>query len=290
MKYYILLLVSIFFLSLTPEVVRAQFTHPIDVSEYAIGDVVDVTLHINTGTVSVNAVEAKLTYLPDVLEFVSSDDAHSVIDLWITKPTRADDAHIYFSGLTPLGFKSDDATVSTLSFRVKQPLVTEVVVLDPLVLRNDGLGTALAVTPQTFSLSVAKQVPVTQALLTDTELPERFTPVMVSDPDAFAGQLTVVFNTHDTGSGLSHYEVKEGRYGQYVRADSPYVLKSQSVDRVIYIKAVDKSGNERIEILSPQNGERWYEALDIRMVIVALPALLMLLVLGWYLRRRHRGS
>lgn len=160
-------------------------------------------------------------------------------------------------------------------------------ILEPTVLRNDGLGTALTITEQTLTLSLVDTAKSEQGTTTDTEVPEDFTPQIVADPDFFAGQSTLVFSTRDTGSGISHYEVKEGRYGRYVRVDSPYVLHHQALDKMLYIKAVDNAGNERIKILYPQNQKAWYEPPEIIATIVVSCLFLAFLGRFWYLRRRR---
>lgn len=287
MRYSIIVLVGIFFYGLTPELVTAQTVLAVDVREYSIGDLVGVTLAINTGTDAVNTIESKVVFSPDILEFVSSDNSDSVIDLWIENPRLFDNTHVYFAGLTPLGFTANQATVISLQFRVKQVGIAQVSIFEPTVLRNDGLGTKLRVTDQTFTLSVIDKANSGQGTTIDTELPEDFTPTLVSDPDFFAGQWVVVFSTRDTGSGISHYEVKEGHNGKYVRTDSPFVLQYQALNRVLYIKAVDNAGNERIKILYPQNWKPWYEPPEIIATIVVSCLFLAFLGWFWYLRRRR---
>ena len=63
---------------------------------------------------------------------------------------------------------------------------------------------------------------------TDTEPPLPFTPKLERDPNLDGGKYVVIFNTEDKDSGIDHYEVKDGS-GPWVVAESPYVLKDQSV-------------------------------------------------------------
>ena len=44
-------------------------------------------------------------------------------------------------------------------------------------------------------------------------------------------------------------------------AESPYLLKNQKLNKNIFIKAVDKNGNERVAVLLPQKPLPWYEKL-----------------------------
>jgi len=58
------------------------------------------------------------------------------------------------------------------------------------------------------------------------------------------GKYFLVFSTQDKGSGVDHYEVREGRFGGFSEVSSPYILKYQSLDKKIFVKAIDKFGNE----------------------------------------------
>ena len=105
---------------------------------------------------------------------------------------------------------------------------------------------------------------------------------MASSPSIFEGKYFLVFATQDKGSGISHYEAVEFRsrnlefkkllnkalqfitnskfqiLDSYKTAESPYVLRDQKLRSYIYVKAVDKNGNERIITLTPQNPVFWY--------------------------------
>jgi ATP-dependent Zn protease len=72
----------------------------------------------------------------------------------------------------------------------------------------------------------------------------------------FDNNYFVVFSTVDKGSGIDHFEIKEtytGLDGHFVVGSSPYVLKDQSLNKNIYIKAVDKNGNIRLSKINAQN-------------------------------------
>ena len=49
------------------------------------------------------------------------------------------------------------------------------------------------------------------------------------------------------------------KYAEWMTAESPQILTDQKLKSFIYIKAVDKFGNERIEIIPPKNPQKWYE-------------------------------
>ena len=86
----------------------------------------------------------------------------------------------------------------------------------------------------------------------------------------------IVFATQDKASGVDHYEVKESRqkiltfFSRWRAAESPHVLKDQELRSYIFVKAVDKTGNERIVKLSPQNSLRWYENYENWIILIVI--------------------
>lgn len=256
----------------------------LDIQEQQVGKTLYVALEMDTQAQSINAIESNVSFSHELLEFKASDEYESAIGLWIKKPVQDGLGVITFSGMTPGGFVSEKAGVTTLNFTVKQSGKAIIMLVDPQMLLNDGFGTEANVTSSTLSLAVLEDRAGEQTNATDTELPERFVPSIVIDPDLFSGRATLVFSTHDAGSGLSHFEVKEGTLGQYVRTDSPYKIKNQNLDSIFYIKAVDNAGNERIEVLYPPNWNPWYEPPGIITMLVGVSFILILLA-GWYVRR-----
>ncbi|OGY22171.1 MAG: hypothetical protein A2126_00585 [Candidatus Woykebacteria bacterium GWB1_45_5] len=79
----------------------------------------------------------------------------------------------------------------------------------------------------------------------DSTPPEPFTPE--ADPKKDAEKRPIIsFVTADATSGIDHYEVKIDN-GVWVTALSPYQIpKIASGKHTIYVKAIDKAGNERI--------------------------------------------
>jgi hypothetical protein len=121
----------------------------------------------------------------------------------------------------------------------------------------------------------------------DDEDPEAFVPTISSDPDVFNGAYFMTFATADKGSGLHHFEVKEGLFGSYAVATSPYKLTHQSRDVTLYVKAVDANGNQRIAVVYPQNTQPWYQNKNLitSILIVCVLTLFMFLL---YTRKRLR--
>jgi len=92
-----------------------------------------------------------------------------------------------------------------------------------------------------------------------------------------------VFVAQDKGSGIHHYELQENRKQKienrkWEEAESPYVLKDQKLRSFIYVKAIDRVGNERIAMLPPRYPMRWYERPLVWGIIILL--LVVLYIIG----------
>jgi len=93
----------------------------------------------------------------------------------------------------------------------------------------------------------------------DTQPPEEFKPETGKSPSVFEGKYFLSFATKDSGSGIDHYEILEiGDGGEEVWkiGESPYLLKDQTLQSTIRVKAIDKAGNERIAEIIPSLPKR----------------------------------
>lgn len=217
---------------------------------------------VNTEGEQVNAIEGAL-FLPDSLvEVVDIQDGQSVINFWVEKPQRLGSEKIVFSGITPGGFTGDAQPLVSLLLRAKEPGLGNIHGNNFRVLRNDGLGTSIPTTINMAWISITSDGETTVSprnMVEDREIPEKFTPMVVLDPNLFAGKYTLIFSTEDKGSGIDHYEIREGKRENFHTEESPYLLVNQSLDTDIYIKAVDNEGNERVVTLEGENKVHWYE-------------------------------
>ena len=120
----------------------------------------------------------------------------------------------------------------------------------------------------------------------DTESPLPFQISVNHSELAFEGEYFITFTAVDEVSGIDYYEVKEGK-GDYVRAQSPYVLTNQkSGKRQVQVKALDKAGNFREETLSfsiPIKKKLIY----ILITIAGLVGLIILIIIWLRKKRRH---
>ena len=82
----------------------------------------------------------------------------------------------------------------------------------------------------------------------DRTPPESFTPLL-SNQGMDGSTMYLSFSTVDKMSGISHYYIKSGLWGQWKKASSPYHISKPIVGKHIKVAAVDNAGNKRIETI-----------------------------------------
>lgn len=249
-----------------------------------VGDVFVVEVVADTEMRTINAIETTIMFPAELLSYVSSDEGDSVVNLWIQKPKLNGSDRVSFSGITPGGFTQKKAPILALTFKVIKEGQANIEILDSTLLLNDGLGTADSVREENVHISVLAGDSKVVVNTVDEEIPEHFNPEIIQDPDVYSGKYALIFATADKGSGLDHFEVKEGWFGSYRVSESPYEVMHQALDRKIFIKAIDRMGNVRIEIINPQNAKPWYKHREIIATILLTCVLVLLGVL--VLKRR----
>jgi hypothetical protein len=216
-----------------------------------------VSVFLNTEGESLNAFEGKLVFPADMLEKKELRDGNSLINFWVERPTVKDSA-IVFSGITPGGFSGTNGFLFSIVFGTKQSGNGTIQGKDLRFLKNDGFGTETPARASSFLFSVsAESVPsLPVSPIKDGEPPEDFTPIVSRDSNIFDGQFFLVFVAQDKGSGIDRYLVSEDGGISFVPAESPHLLKNQSLDAKIIVKAVDRSGNEKNAEIQPKKGEK----------------------------------
>lgn len=133
-------------------------------------------------------------------------------------------------------------------------------------------------------------------IMIDSTLPENFTPKIGQDPGIYGGKDFLSFSAKDEMSGIDRYEAAEqsdlgifnfigDRFAKlsWKNAGSPYLLERQGSGNRIFVKAVDKAGNERVAAVST----------GISVYAWAIPAAvlaLILAVLAIAVIRRRKGK
>lgn len=255
------------------------------------GDSVTVALRLDTDTGEcINTIDAVIHYDTSI-NAVDISRGDSILNIWVEEPEIDKINHtIRFAGGIPGGYCGripGDPSLTNVILKVifqspglsvgggensKNPHVW----LDESsqVLLHDGYGSPATLAVQDATITLA-DTPGSQIQDTwkddvraDTELPSDFAITLTRDDVAFNGDYFIVFNSNDKQSGIDHYEVMEEPFSEFFlfrwgradapweRAESPYVLKDQTLNSTIRVKAIDKAGNTRVVTLVPDSAIR----------------------------------
>lgn len=234
---------------------------------------------------TVNAIEGALV-VPEGLEVEEIRDGNSIISFWIERPIYTA-GKVVFSGVIPGGFRGRGQVFSV----VLEPTAVgkkEFGLRDLRAYLHDGKGTETPVRSQPLLLDVTKNSESSGvAEIIDNEPPEDFLPLVAEDPAIFGGKKFLVFATQDKGSGIDYYQVLEskrglGKDGDWITATSPYMLEDQARQSYIYVRAVDRHGNERVVRLDPVY-KSWYTSESVWGILIVLMALA---IAAWILKKK----
>ncbi len=236
-----------------------------------------VDVMIDASGENLNAFGGTVSFPNDLLRVKEMNDGDSIVNFWLEKPhlassTDPKDGAIVWSGITPQGFESvlgpypggRPGKLFSIVFAPNGTGNGRIVLLNLRALIGDGKGSPANVTATPFYFSISGTATEGSPVRRDLNPPEGFRPEIASEPTVWNGRYFLVFGATDKESGIDHYEVRETRKGQeasdWVVAESPYLLKDQKLSSFISVKAVDRSGNERVEVIESTRPERlWYE-------------------------------
>ncbi|MDO8626394.1 MAG: hypothetical protein Q7K39_02975 [Candidatus Magasanikbacteria bacterium] len=272
---------------------------------------IKVSLMINTENDAINAVEGVIKF-PAALEAVFVETTKSLVSFWVEEP-RLDKVtvtggfrQVAFSGVMAGGVSTRAGHLFSLYLQPTSSLALGETFLVQLTgvkaVTSNGLGTVVSSTVKNISFRLAETalatesitVPITSSLISfDILPPMEFVPVLGRNETVFDNQWFVAFSTQDSGSGIDYYEVQEAfstdnQDSVWVKAASPYLLKDQSLKANIFVKAIDKNGNFRVELVSKKaeaaRSNFGYVFAGILLVICLLIAEI------WRIRHRRRIS
>lgn len=280
--YNIVFLIVILAVFIPKYIFAAEFLLISDKKEFNTNEDFKVDFILNTEGKNINALEGSIVFPADILELNEIRDGGSIINFWVDRP-YASSSHIYFSGITPLGYNNDNGFILSLVFHTKKSGNGIINIKNIKLLSNDGVGTEVKskISNLNFYINSNKNTLENQALkITDNDRPETFKPEITKDENLLNSKLVLIFAAEDKGSGIASYKVEEKKYRflslpSWHNAESPYALSDQNLSSYILVKAIDKAGNERVVTLSPTNPIPFYANIEdwfiiITVIIVAL--------------------
>jgi hypothetical protein len=200
-----------------------------------------VSIEVDAGQATINVLEGTVR-LPAGLKVEEIRTGGSALLFWIDEPDYDEASRsIYFAGTTPGGF-AGRRELFTITGDFDAGLADSIWFSGVQALRNDGEGSKATVRLR----AVAKA-----DIGSDVIPPEPLYIEVGKSQDLFGGGVFVSFVTQDKGSGIERYEVAESfmvRPGEedWQETVSPYEVKDKTLLKKVYVRAIDRDGNERV--------------------------------------------
>ncbi len=258
-----------------------------------MGDAVELSVRLDTNEAEeecINAVDGVISYSEN-LSPVDVSIGDSIFSMWVEQPKIDKEKRtITFAGGVPNGYcgrvpGDPRLTNSIVKLIFRSPGFTigsgntgtttgKVEFLpETTAYLNDGFGTKAELAMFGASVEMGNKPgaelvdPWREAVVTDTLEPAPFSITVERIPNE-TGDYYAIFNTSDKQTGIDQYlvleEPIESRFSfiwgradaPWVATRSPHLLKDQSLNSTIYVKAIDKAGNEYIATFVPDQAVR----------------------------------
>jgi len=260
-KTIILLSVFYFLLFVLPTQAARLYFQP---QEAVIGSEKEFSVAVNVDAgKSINAIQAVIS-VPKELTPVDITEGNSIITFWVEKPNFDESSRLLtFSGIIPGGFQEEKASLLIVKFKTTKEQEGKAVLTfnkekTKIYLHtSEGVEDSLELESLTLPIIKGKENIIVKT--DDNDSPENFKPEISRDPNIFENRWFLVFATQDKGLGIDYYKVCEKSKTKCAPAESPHLLQNQKLNKKIFVKAVDKSGNERVAVLLPQKPSPWYQ-------------------------------
>ncbi|MFT7506921.1 MAG: hypothetical protein ACI92I_000057 [Acidimicrobiales bacterium] len=308
-------LFAVFLLGATQTQAATLYMDP-NHAELSRGDTLKVSVRLDTDEDEcVNVVDGVIKY-SDNIQPVDISRGASILSMWVEEPIiDRSNKTITFAGGIPNGYCGRIAGDPRLT-----NVVVDLLFQSPgfvigasgdtnqgqiafgqqtQVLLNDGFGTLAPLTLLGTSIELSKTPGSSinnewgDIVNADEIDPEEFSITLERTKNAFSNDYFIVFNTTDKQSGIDHYEVIEesmteaslfnwGREdAPWKEVKSPYVLKDQTLNSTIRVRAIDKAGNEYVAIYVPDEAQRTMTA-EVKVMIALIATGIGIFVLSGF--------
>ena len=239
--------------------------------DFSVGLRIDAKNQINAISVGI--------FIPPEITLIDAVIGNSIINFLVEKPSFDESSRILtFSGIIPGGFQGEKEPLLTIKIKTVGQEGKEILTFNKektKIYLHTPEGVEDSLELETLALLVVDGQENFGVEIIDRDPPEDFKPEISRDANIFENRWFLVFATQDKGAGVDHYEVCEGSKTKCAIAESPYLLHYQKLNKKIFVKVMDKSGNERIAILLPQKQSPWYQNYWIIGIIVLVVIAIM---------------
>jgi len=260
--------------------------------EISVGDTNIFSVFLNTEDKLINSISGAVVLKSSESSVLKIEDislVNSVFNMWPRKPSLEKEHKISFVGGIPGGVKGDRLLLFKVIVKTDKKGDLSLSSDGLVVYLNDGLGTSSVVSGGSNIISIKeKEVGSVsknkweETISNDKISPQAFNVSLFQDSSLYDGKKFISFESIDTESGISYYEVKEHN-NPFVRSGTEYVLIYQDKPVDVVVVAYDKAGNFRISKL--KESINW-----IGVIVVIIIIILIYQVVKLVIKRRKRKN
>jgi hypothetical protein len=280
----IILFTSVFFILIYCKTSFAASLYFSDTSkDVKVGDTFIVDVKLSSDKENINVADCSIFFDQNILQVSSVSTGGSIFNLWTRNPIFSNESgKIMFTGGIPNGYGGKDGNVIKIIFFAKSIGAGSLVFSDESTLYlNDGKGTVVKPEKASLKITVLDKSGTEEStnewkniLSSDKTLPEKINIKLGRDESMFDNKFFITFSAIDKDSGIKSYEIKEGD-ADFLESESPYVLKDQSLDKLILVKVIDNAGNYKIIEFNPKSANKytftkWQLIVLILIIIIAI--------------------
>ncbi len=194
-----------------------------------VGDIVKVSVIVNTAGVAINNAEANISFPTDMLD-VASISKGSVFSLWVEEPTFSNGSgSISFNGGIPTpGYTGTSGTLISITFRAKKAGTATIFFSAGAARANDGIGTDVLTGMGQASLTLVDK---TTKPPSDTTKPPSDTtkPPEKPDTEILSPTLTSKYTINSFDLNISIYNPAEVSQKYLYKEYLPKELKLENI-------------------------------------------------------------
>jgi len=258
-KIYFLIFCLVILFFVFPFKTRAQkgyFNLRPAAGSFSAGSTFYVEVLVSADGIALNAAEATISFPADKLKVVELSKKSSIFTMWPGEPafSNAEGKISFIGGLPNPGFIGESGKVFTVLFQAKAVGQAAVEFSKETITANDPFGTNIFSSSQKGNYTITApseykppaEIP-SETPEADKEPPLPFEITVDNEGDVTNPAPLLYFETRDTDTGISYYELKIGDK-DFIKVEKgknfPFRMPLQTPGVYqILVKAIDKAGN-----------------------------------------------
>src|SRR5258708_7827421 len=253
-------------------------------SEISVGNDTELSIFLDAPE-PINALELEIKYPKNQFQFINSNNARSIIDLWSPKPYILSNGNIGMAGGIFKSFSGSRGLIIKLYFKAIQEGKGEFSFDKANIYLADGKGTKVYTQSSKFPISVIKSVSSSNSLPSVKSFPIFSSEMPNSTPPSLEVSLThspldqsslITFFARDPESGIKSTQIrikKWWKFGDWKEVENPVLFPDGAWS--VEVKAINNANQETIKTISVPH------ELYIKLSILLILFIILAFYLAW---------